>query len=137
VLFFCSCIFPFYYQIHPSFIGRISSSYYWSFESQTQFCNGRLPFGSPYAVYEYWFYNYWFHNYNAIAFGTQFSAVLIAMFIIQILTLATRVSPLIFRKKVFELLPVIFCPIAAGLMVCPNVFFLGRNWAVGTYQIGY
>ena len=76
------------------------------------FCEG---FGWP-TRSETWFSDYWLHDFFMKEY--QLSTVMVFLFLLQIFALIIAVASIISPKRAFVLIPVILCPIVAGLMIC-------------------
>lgn len=137
VLFLCSIILPFYHLTPPSMIESYSSTNYWSFKSRTQFLRwGLLPdFRDQYTVLEYWFHDYWFSDTFIEGFGLSW--LLVYMFVIQIIVLATGIMSIFNSRRIFTLVPAIISPVVIASMVYMGMHLSQLNLAADPYQLGY
>jgi hypothetical protein len=132
LLFLLSILFPFcsYYPI-LTFDDKLIC-YYWSFKSSTHifYTLERYIVRIPNRVVDYWFYEYWFSHLSVFE-----PWILIFMFIIQILTVATGIVSIFNTMRGIILCPVILCSIVLVLMIA--ITSIDYYLIFGSYQLGY
>jgi len=107
-------VFPFYHEVLAVEIAPISPSenYFWSYKSES---SGILGHDN------YWLPDYWFSLRSA--FGLETSWMLIAMFTIQLLTLALGLVSIRFNRRSLLFSPVLLTFVVAVLMTYTGKIF--------------
>jgi hypothetical protein len=126
VVFLFSVISPFY-TISMKTLAGGSSTYYSSYESDYQYAI-MAHFGSS----KTWFSDYWFSPYLGVGLGIPW--ILIAMFIIQVLTLLFGVASIIFNRRILSFAPVLLSLLTIALMVYTGMV---EQIYLGEYQLGF
>ncbi len=114
LLFLASTVFPFLLEHrYTTWIFARDEVSYWSFKSSTQ----HLVLGEPKSPpAESWFYSYWIE----INEQTGLAAVLVLMFVFQIITLVTSAVYTFTRKRPLAVASVILVSIVIALMTYVN-----------------
>jgi hypothetical protein len=129
-LFLISTVFPFLLEHRTTtWVFAQDDISYWSFKSSTQ----HLVLGEPtFPKVESWSYNYWI---EIDRYQTGLAAVLLSMFLVQILTLITSSAYTFTKKRLLTVAPVILASIVIALMTCVNTS-LSHPWS-NSIGIGY
>ena len=129
-LFLVSTVFPFLLEHRTTtWVFAHDDVFYWSFKSSTQ----HFALGEPmFPVVESWFYNYWT---EINGYQTGLAAILVSMFLVQILTLITSLAYAFTKKSLLAIAPVILASIVIALMTYVNMS-LSHPWS-NSIDIGY
>jgi len=132
-LFLVSTVFPFLLE-HRARAGTTwvfarDDVSYWSFKSSTQ----HFVLGEPrFPTVESWFYNFWV---EIEGYRTGLAAILVLMFLVQILTLITGLAYAFSKKRLLAVAPAVLASIVIALMTYVNNS-LSHLWSNST-DIGY
>lgn len=115
-------------QEQPQHVIYPPTYHYWSFQEQ----DFRFGINKTYAFSRYWFN----HDYELAIQLTQAPKLLLAMFLVQILTIALGLLSLSFRKEWMALIP--FVSSATVMMLMVSVYNeLARWFPQRDYEMGY
>ena len=128
-VFLFSIVFSFYHITFGSL--EYSDATYWSYKAD-HFLFVLKPVSS-----QSWFFHYWFGDNNpSYIIGSWVSWILLAMFAIQILTLAFGAASLVIDRRI-----ILSVPLCLSLTVLAMMFYVGYRLSSfnygGGYQLGY
>lgn len=126
-----SVLVPFYNYLAESMIETRYSISYWSFKAEIR---GFYGLRTIQGVRQEWFFDYWFGD-SWLNLGLSW--LLLAMFVAQIVTLATGIVSVFNAKKTIAAVPAATCLTTMLLMVYQNILLSSSNLLVCTYQLGY
>jgi hypothetical protein len=129
-LFLVSTVFPFLLEHRTTtWVFAHDDISYWSFKSSTQ----HLVLGEPmFPTVESWFYDYWT---EIDRYQTGLAAILVSMFLVQILTLITSLAYAFSKKRLLAVAPTILASIVIALMTYVNNS-LSHPWS-NSIDVGY
>lgn len=133
IVFLSSLLFPFYeFRLAVLYIPEcphIYVEYMWAYKLRAE---DVLHIRSP---EEFWFQSYW--SGQTTTRYDHLQLVLPLMFAAQILTVATALASIAWRKRIIACLPIFACLTVTMLMTSVNIMLSTANTLVDNYQIGY
>jgi hypothetical protein len=137
LFFLFSIILPFYHQIFYYGNSMIEesfyySTYYWSFRVSRE--SGRVFTSTILQSTDYWFYQPAFYDFflRSLLYN-----VLVAIFVAQLLTLATAIASVFYDRRILAFAPLALCSLVTVLMIYTNIILLPSNFLLDSYLLGY
>jgi hypothetical protein len=133
-VFLFSIISPFYNCLFTSFpSAMVDEATYWSYRADMLF---NLPYFSTTDTH-FWFFNYWFDANNQGIIGSLGMLwIPLAMFVMQVLTLAFGCASLVIKRRTIRSVPICSSLIVLALMSYVG-YRLSTHISEGAYQLGY